>query len=183
MWNSARLFIWIGLLAKQVVGDIGVFCLTVTEKKQLARKNDFVFWIQLDKHPLLRPILIYWNLEASLHSLLSFAWTFTYSVAQQINCDKILFSHTRRWYQFQLSFISLFFVFFYYFMLIYVILLLLIFTKIILLWIFYSNFFCSCQLVLFFHVPACSGMLCVPGFIDAPKGGKMEKPVKSHVFV
>ena len=112
MWNSARLFIWIGLLAKQVVGDIGVFCLTVTEKKQLARKNDFVFWIQRDKHPLLRPILIYWNLEASLHSLLSFAWTFTYSVAQQINCDKILFSHTRRWYQFQLSFISLFFVFF-----------------------------------------------------------------------
>ena len=78
---------------------------------------------------------------------------------------------------------SLFFVFFYYFMLIYVILLLLIFTKIILLWIFYSNFFCSCQLLLFFHVPACSGMLCVPGFIDAPKGGKMEKPVKSHVFV
>ena len=101
-WNSARLFIWIGcwvgLLAKQVVGDIVVFCLTVTEKKQLARKNDFLFWIQLEKHPLLRPILIYLNLEASLQSLLSFACTFTYSLAQQINCDKILFSHTRRWY-------------------------------------------------------------------------------------
>ena len=145
-WNSARLFIWIGcwvgLLAKQVVGDIGVFCLTVTEKTQLARKNDFLFWIQLEKHPLLRPILIYLNLEASLQSLLSFACTFTYSLAQQINCDKILFSHTRRWYQFQFSFISLFFViFFFYFMLIYVILLLLIFIKIILLLLFYSIFF------------------------------------------
>ena len=145
-WNSARLFIWIGcwvgLLAKQVVGDIGVFCLTVTEKTQLARKNDFLFWIQLEKHPLLRPILKYLNLEASLQSLLSFACTFTYSLAQQINCDKILFSHTRRWYQFQFSFISLFFViFFYYFMLIYVILLLLIFIKIILLLLFYSIFF------------------------------------------
>ena len=143
-WNSARLFIWIGcwvgLLAKQVVGDIVVFCLTVTEKKQLARKKDFLFWIQLEKHPLLRPILIYLNLEASLQSLLSFACTFTYSLAQQINCDKILFSHTRRWYQFQFSFISLFFVIFYYFMLIYVII------------NFYKNYFVIIILIIQFFL-------------------------------
>ena len=52
------------------------------------------------------------NLEANLHSLLSFPWT----LAPQIICDKILFSHTRRWYEFLFLYFFLFlFILFIYF--------------------------------------------------------------------
>ena len=43
-------------------------------------------------------------LEANLYSLLSFAWT----LAPQIICDKILFSHTRRWFEFLFLYFFLF---------------------------------------------------------------------------
>ena len=61
------------------------------------------------------------------------------SLAPQINCNKIMFSHTRRWY---FSFLFFFF-FFWYFRLFYVILFLLILF--------------SWKIFLFFHVPGCSG--------------------------
>ena len=89
------------------------------------------------------------NLEASLHSLLLFAWTLTRPTNY---LRQILFCHTRRWYQF--LFLNLFFIFRFFFLLFYVILLLLIFTKTMLLLSFYLiNFFFSWKLLLFFHFP------------------------------
>ena len=53
---------------------------------------------------------IYLNLESSLHSIITVICKKTL-LAQQINRDKILFSHTRRWYQFLfLNFFLLFYV-------------------------------------------------------------------------
>ena len=78
------------------------------------------------------------------------------SLAQQINCNWILFSHTRRWLPASFSLFLLLF---------YVILLLLIFTKIILLLFFYF-------IIIFFKkiifISSCSGMFRhVPGFTYA----------------
>ena len=98
-----------------------------------------------------RPILIYIEFSGKLslgcHS----------AVAQQINCDKILFSHTRRCYQF--LFLS-FFLFRFYVMLCYVIYYVIInqFTKIILSLFFFFikitwNFF------MFRDIPECSVFL------------------------
>ena len=84
------------------------------------------------------------------------------SLAQQINCNWILFSHTRRWLPASFSLFLLLF---------YVILLLLIFTKIILLlfFLFYYYFFSEnyFYFIMFRDVPACSGMFRFPGFTDA----------------
>ena len=108
------------------------------------------------------------NLEANLHSLLSFAWT----LAPQIICDKILFSHTRRWYEFL-------FLYFFLFRFFVILRYLLIFTKniiiviiiiiiiIILLFFFMKIIFIFSCSGMFRNVPACSGMFHVTGFIDA----------------
>ena len=91
------------------------------------------------------------------------------SLAQQIliGCDKILFSHTQRGYQFFFVFIiiSLFFVFF---LLFYVIIY---FYKNYFIIIIFINFFVHenyFYFCMFRDVPACSGMFRVPGFIDGP---------------
>ena len=86
--------------------------------------------------------------------------------------SKLMFSHTRRWYQFlSLNYFFCLFVCFLLLLLFYVILLLLIFAKIILLLSFYLiDYFFKKNYLYFFmfrHVPACSGMFRVPGFIDA----------------
>ena len=128
------------------------------------------------------------NLEASLHSLLSFAWTLT-CPKNLICCVKILFSHTQRGYQFLfIDYFIIFRFFFCYFTL------LLIFTKIILLVLFYYIFFFikiififSCS-GMFRNVPACSGMFHVPGFIDAQefvpwlKSGGDEIANQTHIL-
>ena len=74
------------------------------------------------------------------------------SLAQQINCNWILFSHTRRWLP---ASFSLFLYFSFFFWLFYVILLLLIFTKIFLLLFFYYFFM---KIIFISSVPGCSGM-------------------------
>ena len=82
------------------------------------------------------------------------------SLAQQINCNWILFSHTRRWLPASFSLFLLLF---------YVILLLLIFTKII------SLLFFLRKLFLFHHVPGCSGM-----FRNVPFSGVYLRPFQNR---
>ena len=121
-------------------------------KNPLLATNFIIFWFQK------QAFTHYWHLHGP-------------SLAQQINCDKILFSHTRRWYKF--LFLNYFFIFLFFsflFLLFYVILLLLVFTKIILLLLFYFYFFFHENYFYFFmfrDIPGCSGMFRVPGFIDA----------------
>ena len=113
------------------------------------------------KPPSSRPISwIYFEFRSKLHSLLSFAWTLTRPT--NYLRQNIVFSYSEMSFFFLI--ISLFFVFF---LLFFVIFLLLIFTKTMLLLSFYLINFFSWKLLLFFHVPGCSGMLRVPGFIDA----------------
>ena len=143
------------------------------------------------KPPPRDPFYCILNLEASLHSLLSFAWTLT-RPTNLICCDKILFSHTQRGYQFLfLDYFIIFRFFFGYFTF------LLILTKTILLLLFYyisfhENYFyffmfrdvpgCS---GMFRNVPECSEMFHVPGFIDARfRGTQREyssKPLKHSI--
>ena len=119
-------------------------------KNPLLATHFIIFWIQK------QAFTHYWHLHGP-------------SLAQQINCDKILFSHTRRWYKF--LFLNYFFIFlFFSFFLFYVILLLLVFTKIILLLLFY---FFSWKLFLFFHVPGYSGM-----FRYVPCSGFYRRPLQ-----
>ena len=97
------------------------------------------------------------NLEASLHSLLSFAWTLTRPTNFNLLRQNIVFSYSERIpvsFSWLFHYFSFFFCYF---------TLLLIFTKIILLLLL----FFSWKLFLFFHFPGCSGMFRVPGFIDA----------------
>ena len=101
----------------------------------------------------------------------------------ELHCDKLLFSHTRRWYQFLfLSFFACFFIFRFYVMLGYLFcyytflqklfsiycsfyyLLLLLFNE----WMNYFFIKKYFNFFMFRDVPACSGMFHVPGFIDAP---------------
>ena len=134
----------------------------LTHGKQL---QEVALWGKLETPPPRDPFQYILNLEASLHSLLSFAWA---SLTQQINCDKILFSHSPRWTDTSFFFLTRFLNFSFFCFFFNVILLLLIFTKIMLLLLFFLFFFCFC---FFFHenyfyffmfrdVPA-------PGFIDA----------------
>ena len=110
-------------------------------KNPLLATHFIIFWIQK------QAFTHYWHLHGP-------------SLAQQINCDKILFSHTRRWYKF--LFLNYFFIFLFFsflFLLFYVILLLLVFTKIILLLLFYFYFFFMKIIFIF----SCSGI-----FRDVP---------------
>ena len=59
-------------------------------KNPLLATHFIIFWIQK------QAFTHYWHLHGP-------------SLAQQINCDKILFSHTRRWYKF--LFLNYFFIF------------------------------------------------------------------------
>ena len=91
------------------------------------------------------------NLEASLHSLLSFAWTLTRPTNFNLLRQNIVFSYSER---IPVSFSWLFHYFSFFFLLFYVII------------NFYKNYFIiiillyffSWKLFLFFHVPGCSGM-------------------------
>ena len=121
--------------------------------------NNYEGWLCEEslKGPPRDPFKYILNLEANLHSFLSFAWT----LAPQIICDKnIVFSYPE---MIRVSFplflsvtVSSYFR------------LLLIFTKVILLlllYFFHENYF---YFFMFRDVPESSGMFCVPGFIDAP---------------
>ena len=108
--------------------------------------------------------------ETGIGTLCGSAWSReSQQPLPQIICDKILFSHTRRWYEF------LFLHFFLFrYLLFYVIINFYRNYYIVIIIFFY---FFSWKLFLFFHVPGCSGMFrhvpeCsrmfhVPGFIDA----------------
>ena len=103
------------------------------------------------KPPSSRPILISIFEFRSKASFDHYCHLHKPLLAPQINRDKILFSHTRRWYQFR---------FLNFFLLFYIII------------NFYKNYFnfnfsFPWKLFLFFHVPGCSGMFHVPCFIDA----------------
>ena len=89
--------------------------------------------------------------------------------------SKLMFSHTRRWYQFlSLNYFFCLFVCFLLLLLFYVILLLLIFAKIILLLSFYLiDYFFKKNYFIFFHVPACPGM-----FRHVPCSGFYRRPFK-----
>ena len=128
-------------------------------------------WGKLENPPPRDPFQYILNLEARPYSFLSFAWT---SLAQQINCEKILFSHTPRWTDTRFFFLIRFLNFFF-FLLFHVILLLLIFTKIMLLslLLFYLIFF-SWKLFLSFHVPGYSGM-----FRNVPCSGFYRRPLST----
>ena len=86
------------------------------------------------------------------------------SLAQQINCNWILFSHTRRWLPASFS-LFLYFSFFFLVILCYFVII-----------NFYKNYFIIIFFIflwklflfhLFRDVQACSGMFCFPGFSDA----------------
>ena len=105
------------------------------------------------------------NLEANLHSLLSFAWTLTRPTNFNLLRQNIVFSYSQRKsvsFSWLIDYFSFFFCYF---------TLLLIFTKIILkiLLLFYYIFFHENYFYFFMFrdVPECSGMFHVPGFIDA----------------
>ena len=128
----------------------------LTHGKQL---QAVALWGKLETPPpLCDPFQYILNLEARLHSLLSFAWTLTppNKLIAKKYCFLILLEE-----QIPVSFSWSDFLIFL-FLLLHIILLLLIFTKIMLL-LFYLIFF-SWKLFLFFHVPECS---VFRGFIDA----------------
>ena len=88
------------------------------------------------------------NLEASLHSLLSFAWTLTRPTFFNLLRQNIVFSYSKRIpvsFSWLIDYFSFFFCYF---------TLLLIFTKIILLLLFYYIFFFMKIIFIF----SCSGM-------------------------
>ena len=113
------------------------------------------------KPPSSRPILIYFEFR-SKPSPITVICMNPPSLAQQILifCDKILFSHTQRGYQFL---VLDYFIIFRFFCCCYFTLLL-IFTKNILLFLFYYYYF--------FHVPECSGM-----FRNVPYSWFYRRPV------
>ena len=115
------------------------------------------------------------NLEANLHSLLSFAWTLTRPTNFNLLRKNIVFSYSQR--------ISFFFLinwlFFVFLLLFYVII------------NFYKNYFIiiillyffSWKLFLFFHVPGCSGMFrnvpaCSGMFRNVPCSGFYRRPIE-----
>ena len=124
-------------------------------------------WVKLKNPPPRYPFEYILNLEANPHSLLSFPWT----LAPQIICDKILFSHTRRWYEFLFLYFFLFRFFvilrYYYknyFIIIIIIIIYLFSWKLLL-----FSYVWGCS-GMFRNVPASSGMFHVRNFIDALSG-------------
>ena len=116
------------------------------------------------------------NVEANLHSLLSFAWTLTHPTNFNLLRQNIVFSSYSERMPVSFSWLFHYFSFFLcYFTL------LLIFTKIIFRLLFYYIFF-SWKLFLFFHVPGCSGMFrdvpeCSGMFQNVPCSGFYRRPV------
>ena len=109
------------------------------------------------KTPSSRPILIYFEFRSKL-AFTHYCHRMNPHSPKKIHCDKILFSHTQRGYQFLfLDYFIIFLFFFCYFTFS------LIFTKIILLLLFYRIFFFMKIIFIF----SCSGMFHVPVFIDA----------------
>ena len=125
--------------------------------------NNYKRWLCEEslKTPSSRPILIYFEFR-SKPSLITVISMNPHSPNKFLSvATKYCFLILREDNSFFFLIISLFFVFrscYFTF--------LLIFTKIMLLLLFYY-FFSSWKLFLFFHVPGCSGMFHVPGFIDA----------------
>ena len=109
-------------------------------KNPLLATHFIIFWIQK------QAFTHYWHLHGP-------------SLAQQINCDKILFSHTRRWYKF--LFLNYFFIFLFFSF--FVILCYFVIIS------FYKNYFTIIILLLFFFfmkiifIFSCSGI-----FRDVP---------------
>ena len=109
-------------------------------KNPLLATHFIIFWIQK------QAFTHYWHLHGP-------------SLAQQINCDKILFSHTRRWYKF--LFLNYFFIFLFFSF--FVILCYFVIIS------FYKNYFTIIILFLFFFfmkiifIFSCSGI-----FRDVP---------------
>ena len=122
--------------------------------------NNYEGWLCEEswKPPSSRPILIYFEFR-SKPSLISVMHG---PSPHNFICDKILFSHTRRW----LEFLFLYFFLFRFFVILRYYQFL---TKNILLlslfFFFHENYFYFFR---FRDVPACSGMFRVLGFIDAP---------------
>ena len=117
----------------------------LTHGKQL---KELAVWGKLENHPPHNPFQYIFEFR-SKPSFDYYGHLHKSLLAQQINRDKILFSHTRRWYQF--LFLNFFFCYF---------TLLLIFTKIILFLIFFFIkivFIFSCS-GMFRGVTECSGM-------------------------
>ena len=132
----------------------------LTHGKQL---QGVVVWGKLE-NPSSRPILIYFEFRSK--ALTHYCHLHGPSLAQQIICDKILFSHTRRWYEF-LFLYFLIFPFLSFFLLSYVIVN---FYKNDFIIIIYFILF-SRKLLLFFHVPGCFGM-----FRNVPCSGFYRRP-------
>ena len=132
----------------------------LTHGKQL---KEVAVWGKLENHPPRDPFKYIFEFRSKL-SLDHYCHLHKPLLAEQINRDKILFSHTRRWYQFRfINFCCCYFT------------LLLIFTKII-----FFNFFFH-EIILFFHVPGCSGMFrnvpeCSGMFRNVPRSGFYRRP-------
>ena len=104
------------------------------------------------------------NLEASLHSLLSFAWTLTSPTNFNLLRKNIVFSYSER-IPVSSSWLFHYFSFFFCY-----------FTLLLINFIFFFLYFFFMKIILIFscsgmfrNVPACSGMFRVPGFIDGPR--------------
>ena len=96
-----------------------------------------------------------WLTQASLHSLLSYAWTLTRPTNFNLLRQNIVFSYSER-IPVSFSWLFHYFSFFFYFFLFYV---LINFYKNVFVIIILLYFFFPWKLFLFFHVPGCSGML------------------------
>ena len=124
------------------------------------------------------------NLEASLHSLLSFAWTLTRPTNFNLLRQNIVFSYSER---IPVSFSWLFHSFSFFFLLFYVLI------------NFYKNYVVIIIIIIFFfmkiififscsgmfrNVPACSGMFRVPGFSRRPIsiGSELEKISRVYLY-
>ena len=119
----------------------------LTHGKQL---QEVAVWGTLKKPPSSRPILIYFEFRSNPYSLLTFAWTLTRPTKFNRLRQNIVFSYSERIpvsFSWLFHYFSFFFCYF---------TLLVIFTTIILLLLFYLFIFM--KIILFFHVPECSGM-------------------------
>ena len=135
-------------------------------------------WGKLENPPSSRPILIYFEFR-SKPSLITIICMDPYSPIKLFGTCKILFSRTRRWYEF------LFLLYFsFFFLLIFVCFVFLLFYVII---NFYKNYLVLFYIFIFFiffrsgmfrNVAACSGMFRVPSFIDARCGAVVLRPVQ-----
>ena len=108
-------------------------------KNPLLATHFIIFWIQK------QAFTHYWHLHGP-------------SLAQQINCDKILFSHTRRWYKF--IFLNYFFIFLFFSF--FVILCYFVIIS------FYKNYFIIIILFYFFFMKIIFIFSCSGIFRDVP---------------